>query len=254
MDIQKIKWFLWNLAKEYIPNRSFLKKIKKMYKYSIPYHKNAASSPDSLLCHSEWFLKWTTIKPEIIREIGANYGQDAAGLAEAWNIQNNNVYCFEAVPEICTEIPKFYDFNVFNLAVYNHNNGVKINSVDTKKKGNSGISSILSAKANNDLTKKEILVPSIRMDDFMEKHNIQKFDFIKLDVEGCSYEVLEGFGTRLKDVKAIHLEAEDDVVWEGQKLFSDIQKLLTANNFEMMYFKKFWKQSDSIWIQKEYIV
>ena len=88
----------------------------------------------------------------------------------------------------------------------------------------------------------------------MEKHNIQKFDFIKLDVEGCSYEVLEGFGTRLKDVKAIHLEAEDDVVWEGQKLFSDIQKLLTANNFEMMYFKKFWKQSDSIWIQKEYIV
>ena len=31
MDIQKIKWFLWNLAKEYIPNRSFLKKIKKEF-------------------------------------------------------------------------------------------------------------------------------------------------------------------------------------------------------------------------------
>jgi hypothetical protein len=31
---------------------------------------------------------------------------------------------------------------------------------------------------------------------------------LKIDVEGATYAVLEGFGERIKDINAVHLEAE----------------------------------------------
>jgi uncharacterized protein YqgQ len=91
------------------------------------------------------------------------------------------------------------------------------------------------------------------MDNFMRQNNISTVDFLKLDVEGASYEVLEGFGERLKDIKVMHIEAEHgEFAFEGSvKYFDDISKLLKDNGFEMVYFKRNLMQSDSFWIKKE---
>ena len=95
------------------------------------------------------------------------------------------------------------------------------------------------------------------MDTFMEQNNIEKIDFLKIDVEGCSYEVLEGFGRRLIDVNCIQVEAEHgtDNFPADWILFDKIEELLKSNNFELVDFNRCvgMKQSDSLWIQKSCI-
>ena len=94
-------------------------------------------------------------------------------------------------------------------------------------------------------------VRAIRMDKFMEQNNIDKIDFLKIDVEGCSYEVLEGFGNRLADVNCIQLEAEHGkndfpVDWA---LYDKIEYILKQHGFELILFerKKGMRQSDSFY-------
>lgn len=115
---------------------------------------------------------------------------------------------------------------------------------------NTGLSSLLGVA--NKKTEK-IMVHSIRMDKFLSDNNIEKVDFLKLDAEGVNFEVLEGFGNRLKDVNAIHVEAEHTYYYWKNKQFSDIERILRNNEFEMVYFQRYTSQSDSFWIQKRFL-
>jgi hypothetical protein len=93
------------------------------------------------------------------------------------------------------------------------------------------------------------------MDDFFAKHNIGTIDVCKVDVEGCTYEVLQGFGNRIADVNSWHIEGELKVLYENQKLFIDFQQLLVAAGFTMVDYCQFDDdtQCDSIWIKNTLI-
>ena len=49
---------------------------------------------------------------------------------------------------------------------------------------------------------------------------------IKIDVQGCEYEVLQGFGSLLDGVLGIELEAHLYPIYRGQRLLSDLVRLL----------------------------
>lgn len=53
----------------------------------------------------------------------------------------------------------------------------------------------------------------------MNQNNVSRIDFLKLDVEGASWEVLDGFGDRIKDIGALHIEAEHIEAYEGETLW-----------------------------------
>jgi len=96
-----------------------------------------------------------------------------------------------------------------------------------------------------------ITVDSERLDELMARKNIESIDLLKIDVEGNSYEVIKGFGERIKDVKCIHIENEHAQVWKNQRVFSDVEKILIENNFILVSIKIGWPQTDSVWIQKD---
>jgi len=218
--------------------------------YLLPKHKYAVGSPIDLRPFVKWIRKWTDISVNNIFEIGANYCQDAACLQWMFKLPDNAVWAFEAHPDIVTEAKKLYRFNIIHTAVSNIVGMLEFNCVPLNK-GNSGSSSI--RKSDIYIYEKKVQVVAIRMDDFLAENNIQEVGFLKIDVEGCSYEVLEGFGNRLSDVKAIHVEHEHEPVWEGQKLFCDVESLLLANGFVMVYFQRYNSQSDSFWVQGRYV-
>ena len=56
-------------------------------------------------------------------------------------------------------------------------------------------------------------------------------DVIKIDVQGCEYEVLQGFGDLLHDCLAIELETHLYPIYVGQKLFGDIVSYLADFGF-----------------------
>jgi len=218
--------------------------------FLLPKHKFAHNKPDTLRPFVKWLRRYTDLPVNNIFEIGANYCQDAAGLQYMFQLPDSSVWAFEAHPDIVAEARKLYKFNIIHTAVSNKHGIVEFNCVPLTKK-NSGTSSILESSI---LTyDKKIQAECIRMDDFLREKGIKEIDFLKIDVEGSSYEVLEGFGNRLADVKAIHVEHEHEPVWNGQKLFEDIEILLKEYGFVMVWFQRYNSQSDSFWVQKRYI-
>lgn len=227
--------------------------MKKILSYFSSFkNRKEASRGKAMKPFAKWVLECSSLIPKNIFEIGANYAQDAEALRTYFKLQPLDIWVFEAHPDLFMEIKKRYDFHAFNAAVYNENSKLSFQAVDIHQTKNTGISSILPHQFSKEKMK-TVTVDSIRMDDFMEKNRIDHIDFLKLDAEGCNYEVLEGFGSRLKDVRAIHVEAEHYVVWKGQKLYADIEALLTANDFSMIYFQRHFSQSDSFWIQKSFL-
>ena len=91
------------------------------------------------------------------------------------------------------------------------------------------------------------------MDKLIKDNNIKHIDILKIDVEGATYEVLEGFGNELNMVKSIQLEAELQPLWPDAVLWNDIKIFLEKNNFTC-----FWTQDiiglqiDSVWINNKY--
>lgn len=71
---------------------------------------------------------------------------------------------------------------------------------------------------------------------------------------GANYEVLDGFGSRLGNIGAIHIESEHVEAYEGETLWNGIKEKLENAGFEMVYFQRYKCQSDSLWLQKRYLL
>jgi hypothetical protein len=61
-------------------------------------------------------------------------------------------------------------------------------------------------------------------------------DFIKVDAQGYDYEVLQGSIKTLSNTIGIEVEVEFTDIYQKQKLFGDINKILINNNFLFMDF------------------
>ena len=247
MIIQKIKGFFYRRID------IFSRKINVYYKKYIKYRGyNPFGYGEAMHHFASWISDNTTLEVKNIFEIGANFGQDADFLMESFKLSPSQIYVFEAHPEIYQAIKKIHKFNAYNYAVFNDEKDMTFNIVPINL-SNNGISSLY--KLSGTVETKEVLVKSIRMDKFMYENKIDKIDFLKLDVEGASYEVLEGFGDRLQDINSMHIEAEHGgLYFQGStKFFDDIEKLLKENGFEMVYFARigYLLQSDSFWVRKE---
>ena len=68
----------------------------------------------------------------------------------------------------------------------------------------------------------------------MGRFKIESFDLCKIDVEGFGLQVLQGFGDKIKDFKAIQIELETKEVWEGQSYYKDVVEYLSEYNFEIL--------------------
>ena len=207
-----------------------------------------ASTGEAMRSYAGW-CKDHQIEIRTIMEIGANYAQDAEVLKEEFFVNDNAIWVFEAHPEICQAIEKIHRFNAYNCAVTNYNGMAKFHVCDIESV-NTGISSL---RVNSQYSTKEVEVPAIRMDKFIEEKGIQEIGFLKIDVEGCSWEVLDGFGDKIRIAKVIHVESEHLQSWEGEKLWDDIYDKLAQNGFEMMLFERKVTQSDSFWVRKDLV-
>ena len=77
-----------------------------------------------------------------------------------------------------------------------------------------------------------------KLSDYLEKHKINKVDFLKIDTEGYEYEILLGLGYKINCVKTIMFEHHYDNMIKKNYTFSDINKTLIKNNFKLIYKSK----------------
>jgi|GEM_PF-494683 FkbM family methyltransferase len=152
-------------------------------------------------------------------DIGSNTG--LYGLVAANEGKNISVHCFEPQPDCCKTLEKTISLNNWEKKVYVHQLGLsnKPNILDLQL---TGTGSSFFHEFNNNPSLPTIKVPVDSLDNQIEKLNIKKVDFIKIDVEGLEQKVLEG---------SINILEKDKPV-----LFIEVAKQIKSRNFKNPYY------------------
>lgn len=203
-----------------------------------------------LKCVVDSYNKYFGEQARTVIEIGSRDGHDAAYLAA--KLKAHRVYTFEANPYCYKVINLNYpEFRNIYGAVSNFTGQADFNVVESSNWDEVGTSSLRDRTDSWYQGKsRKIVVDVDTMHNYIIDHNIvPPFDVVKIDVEGCSYEVVEGFQYFLKDVKVFHIENETFQYWSNQKLASDVSALLESNGFIKDHEEKFGENSvDEVWV------
>lgn len=204
----------------------------------------------------ELYKKYVGPSANTIFDIGSRDGNDANHLSN--ELDAKNVYIFECHPTCFYRIKEKYpNFKNIKIAVSNYTGSSSFNAVMTDDI-ELGVSSL---KDRNDdwYTSRNVEKVTVQVDtifNLINKHKIQiPIDLVKIDVEGCSYEVLEGFSSYIKEVKMFHIEVEEFQIWENQKVAEDVSQLMEKNDFVLVDNRYFGERvSDQLWVNKRFIL
>lgn len=95
--------------------------------------------------------------------------------------------------------------------------------------------------AVSEITKEEV----DSLDSQLEKHRLEDIDFIKLDTQGNELYILEGAGVALSNVFGLEVEVEFSQMYEGQPLFSDLDKFIRNLGFQLFDLRPcYWKRKE----------
>ena len=101
----------------------------------------------------------------------------------------------------------------------------------------------------------KIKIKITTLEDYIDKHDINFIDFMKIDTEGYEYEILKGLGRKFDRVKIVMFEHHYHDMLKKEYTYSDIHGLLSKNNFMQIYKAKmpFRKTFEYIYINKRNI-
>ena len=81
---------------------------------------------------------------------------------------------------------------------------------------------------------RQVRVPSITLQDFMERSGLDHLDLIKLDTQGNELDILKSAGPYLGAVSVVMVEVEMIPLYKEQPLFHDVAKFMADNGFEFV--------------------
>lgn len=169
-----------------------------------------------------------------IVECGSRDGLDTIALEEYFN--PDVIYSFECNPEsipVCLGNIEGHERILFmGAAVTNVDDRVKFYPTDTTKDDNIGASSLF--KHLRGFPQIETEVWGVRLDTFMEDVGLDHIDLLCMDVQGAEPLVIEGLGSRIKDVTYIITEVCDEKFYEGEILFQNFNARLSELGFELL--------------------
>jgi len=168
---------------------------------------------------------------DIVFDVGANKG--------SWSLNVFNckkpscVYCFEPIPEFYEILPKTLtenNFNAFQLALSDTLGCSTFYYYPTIP----GLSTIhrRSDEVETQYNLHPVSFPVItcRLDSFCNEHNIEKIDYLKIDVEGGEWSVIQGSENMLSNIECIQFEYGGCYLDANTRL-KDVYDFLTAHNF-----------------------
>lgn len=196
----------------------------------------------------------------VIFDIGTRDGNDAIYLEKNLGIHRSEVFAVDANPEMCKNTKLNHPhITVIHTAMSNYHGTTTFQKVEHEREDYVGSSSIYANKLveQEDIKNHvvEIEVPVTTMSDLLislDKHS-DLIDLIKVDIEGYTYEFLEGLSNRLKNIKCLHLETEQYSTHPNHKNSTVIKEYMEGSGFFLadVSYEWGWHIEDQIWINKE---
>ena len=127
---------------------------------------------------------------DVVFDIGANYGWYSLNIAKRY--ADTKIYAFEPIKytfDILSENVKingFKNINIFNSGIGKENTIAEFNF----NRDHSGATSMVNLLDRSDVEK--IKCPIRTLDSFVREEKVDRVDFIKCDVEGAEFFVLQG--------------------------------------------------------------
>ena len=169
-------------------------------------------------------------KSDIVIDIGANIGLFTVLAAQKAKI----VFSFEPMKNNVeflkknVEMNDLKNVNIYNIAIAGENERRHIHTTGSTTAYN------LFTKSNEEV-QNEILIECKKLRNFMDEIEIIQCDFLKMDCEGCEFEILLKMPENyLKRIKTICMEFHDHLSTYTHK---DIIKFLNKHNFETIVTK-----------------
>jgi FkbM family methyltransferase len=184
-------------------------------------------SLDAFLVKKELLKK--CVQPLTIFDIGGNEGEITERYSQMF--PTAKIYSFEPVPDVFTTLERKFHENpqiiVNQLAV---SDAVGTTDIYLHGYEASGWNSML-PKLSGSIVPEDVSavkVPTITIDVFCDRHNINTIDLLKLDIQGGELLALKGALNMLQKgvIKLIYSEVLFCDLYEGQAMFQDIAAYL----------------------------
>jgi FkbM family methyltransferase len=204
----------------------------------------------------EYLQRIIGINAKVILEIGGHYGEDTLRFYKYF--PHSKIYSFEPDPrniqifkKICSNIPsiqliekavsdKHNDSILFYMAYSDMKGKLQdkynfINEEEYKilKLNNSGSSSIKKSTRKDLINSENIMVDTIKLDNWVIENNIDKIDLIWIDVQGAEKDVIIGSKNILNNVNFILLEY-GETEYENSLTKKETYDIMVKNNFQLI--------------------
>ena len=206
------------------------------------------------------YRKYFGAKAPLIIDVGTRDGDDANYFIK--ELRGSKAIVIDANPTCFNMTKQRYPWMAaYCCAITDSDGEVTFNQVNTSNIEVLGTSSIISKEHSvnpppefyEGITK-QITVPSSRMDTLLVKEEEKGvIDVVKIDTEGYTWQVLQGFGDRLKDVKLFHLETEKTSTTPEHRTSKEVAQFMASNGFVLVDTSHEWGEliQDQIWVNPD---
>lgn len=186
-----------------------------------------------------------------IIDVGANKGQFQK--AANYFYPNSKIYSFEPIPELYEKVVKnnYKGITNFNMAL-----GNEIGHLEFNKNEYQHSSSFYQIENTEFLPSKttKINVEINTLDNVAPKLDFNGTVLLKLDVQGFEREVLRGGKNTLKNhIDYVILEVSFKKLYKNQPTFTELNKSLNEQNFELVSLLDFNLGKDKSYIEADFL-
>lgn len=198
----------------------------------VPYYWRALSH--AVVPTIEHKLALGNLNPKTVIDIGANKGQFSIFAAQNWPAAQ--IYAFEPLSEPGAKIAAILN-NRVKLHRFALGNAQSQLDIHIASRADSSSLLPLANKQKQLFNMEEvgtIKIPVERLDNILKISDINGPSLMKIDVQGYEYQVLQGASALLPFIDHIFIECSFVELYEGQKLFSEINGMLIESGFEQI--------------------
>ena len=193
---------------------------------------------------TEQLLVRNFVKPGmVVFDVGSNVGDYSVLFSKIVGAKGK-VYSFEATESTYNKLKqriiqeKCRNVSAFHNAVYSENKQIEFNEFpeDYSVWNSIGTPKMLNPDGSGEyvpIIKTEV-VDAISLDSFCQQHNIEKIDYLKIDVEGAEWDVLQGASELLKNktVEFIQFEISQKMLEGLNRNAKSTFEILNKNGYE----------------------